>query len=88
MVRRPVGLGDCGQEESGYHGLGLIPVSFLTWDGITHLIMPATNLALFSTGLYQGDGNQASHWKDDVLTGSFIGIMDPTAGLGVSHCVL
>src|SRR5205085_1417521 len=24
-----------------------------------------------------GDGNQASHWKDDVLNGSFIGIMDP-----------
>jgi peptide/nickel transport system permease protein len=30
---------------------GLIPVSFLTWDGITHLIMPATNLALFNLAL-------------------------------------
>jgi hypothetical protein len=38
----------------------------------------ATNLALFSTGGFNGDGNQASHWKD----GLGIGIMDPTFGLG------
>ena len=25
-----------------------------------------------------GDGNQSSHWKDDDLTGEYIGIMDPT----------
>ncbi len=30
---------------------GLIPVSFLTWDGLSHLIMPATNLALFKLAL-------------------------------------
>ena len=30
---------------------GLIPVSFLSWDGLTHLIMPATNLALFKLAL-------------------------------------
>jgi hypothetical protein len=35
----------------------------------------ATNLALFSTGDFQGDGNQASHWKDN----QGIGIMDPTS---------
>jgi len=29
-----------------------------------------------------GDGNQASHWKDDALTGQYIGIMDPTARPG------
>jgi CSLREA domain-containing protein len=29
-----------------------------------------------------GDGQQASHWKDDALTGQYIGIMDPTAQLG------
>jgi hypothetical protein len=32
----------------------------------------------FSTGVNFGDGRQASHWKDDL----FIGLMDPTAGLG------
>jgi len=31
-----------------------------------------------STGVFGGDGRQASHWKDDVLTGAFIGVMDPT----------
>lgn len=30
-----------------------------------------------------GDGRQASHWKDDVITRSFIGIMDPTINFGV-----
>jgi peptide/nickel transport system permease protein len=30
---------------------GLIPVSFLSLDGIRHLIMPATNLALFNLAL-------------------------------------
>ncbi|WP_374585553.1 NF038122 family metalloprotease [Pseudoduganella sp.] len=32
----------------------------------------------FSTGTLFGDGRQASHWKDDL----FIGLMDPTAGMG------
>ena len=32
----------------------------------------------FSTGVNFGDGRQASHWKDNL----FIGLMDPTAGLG------
>jgi len=31
-----------------------------------------------STGRSFGDGRQASHWKDNNLTGSYIGIMDPT----------
>lgn len=33
---------------------------------------------LFSTGPYDGDGRQASHWKDDLS----LGIMDPTAAAG------
>lgn len=28
-----------------------VPVSFLTWDGLKHLILPATNLALFNIAL-------------------------------------
>lgn len=31
-----------------------------------------------STGVFSGDGRQASHWKDDALTGTFVGVMDPT----------
>lgn len=33
----------------------------------------------WSTGVYLGDGRQASHWKDNLQTGISIGIMDPTA---------
>jgi hypothetical protein len=38
----------------------------------------ATVGAGFSTGRYNGDGRQASHWKD----GLGLGILDPTAGKG------
>jgi hypothetical protein len=41
------------------------------------------NVYAFSTGYYKGDGRQASHWKDDDLTGTLIGIMDPTLAFGV-----
>jgi len=37
-----------------------------------------TPLALFSTGAVNGDGRQASHWKDNYG----FGIMDPTTGYG------
>jgi hypothetical protein len=38
-------------------------------------------LGLMSTGRLNGDGRQASHWKDDMLLGIAepLGIMDPTA---------
>jgi len=36
----------------------------------------------FSTGQANGDGRQASHWKDDELTGAWIGLADPTLGRG------
>lgn len=35
-----------------------------------------------STGVTNGDGRQASHWKDGDLLGPRIGIMDPTLGAG------
>lgn len=38
----------------------------------------------FSTGRFTGDGRQASHWKADELTGTNIGIMDPTLSNGVA----
>lgn len=34
-----------------------------------------------------GDGRQASHWKDDSLLGRYIGVMDPTIGLGEHHSI-
>jgi hypothetical protein len=38
-----------------------------------------------STGLSLGDGNQASHWKDDALTGAYVGMMDPTLSFGTTQ---
>ncbi|MFO1258786.1 MAG: NF038122 family metalloprotease [Gammaproteobacteria bacterium] len=37
-----------------------------------------TSTALFSTGSYNGDGRQASHWKDNLN----VGLLDPTLGYG------
>ena len=37
-----------------------------------------TSLGAFSTGRYNGDGQQASHWEDDLG----LGLMDPTASDG------
>jgi len=48
----------------------------------------ATNELALSTGgpagvsSGGGDGAQSSHWKEDALTGKFIGIMDPSIGPG------
>jgi hypothetical protein len=57
-----------------YSGTG---VRDLSYGGTKYFSLNGglTNLALFSTGDFQGDGNQASHWKD----GLGIGIMDPTS---------
>ncbi len=36
----------------------------------------------FSTGNYNGDGNQASHWKDNIPGFASLGMMDPTVAYG------
>ena len=49
------------------------------------------NAYSMATGQYRGDGNQASHWKDDgsgnggPLNASYVGIMDPTLPSGVKE---
>ena len=40
-----------------------------------------------STGAFTGDGRQASHFKDDSITGVHIGIMEPTLAAGVAFDV-
>jgi len=54
-------------------------------DGIFDQIYPADDSdaeILLSEGFFNGDGRQASHWKDNNLTGILIGIMDPTLANG------
>jgi hypothetical protein len=54
-------------------------------SGGTHVFFAGgTELAL-STGRIDhtgGDRNQASHWKDDAITGQTLGVMDPTLSEG------
>ena len=38
--------------------------------------------SLFSTGRANGDGQQASHWKDSAAGLPQLGILDPTSGRG------
>jgi len=45
----------------------------------------AANAWAMSTGVVSGDGRQASHWRDDGITGIRIGVMDPTLAAGASY---
>ena len=58
-------------------------------EAVTTDLVNAFNM---STGANLGDGNQASHWKDDhlvigdtVFLGPLIGIMDPTLPFGTTY---
>lgn len=55
--------------------------------GSTALFDELSMEALVSTGVASGDGRQASHWKDDSLTGNYLGIMDPTLAFGVTEAI-
>jgi hypothetical protein len=46
--------------------------------GATGVTSDTVTSPFMSTGLFSGDGRQASHWKDDTLIGFLIGVMDPT----------
>ncbi|HEX6098416.1 MAG TPA: NF038122 family metalloprotease [Thermoanaerobaculia bacterium] len=55
-------------------------------SGGTQVYFTGTSSLALSTGRPDGTGgdeNQASHWKDDALTGVRIGVMDPTLSKGV-----
>jgi len=62
--------------------------AYFSIDGGAHQLFGS---ALFSTGAYNGDGNQASHWKDnnDPATKCSVqlGIMDPTECYGQADYV-
>jgi hypothetical protein len=72
---------------------GEYPTSASQFSTLTRDMIPGdddlfsdTHLRLqFSTGAGHGDSRGASHWKDDVLTGNYIGIMDPSVVPGGSE---
>ena len=52
--------------------------------GAAAVFSDTVNTYRMSTGSTQGDGRQASHWRDDDLSGLVvIGVMDPTLAAGV-----
>lgn len=62
------------------------PGTFAAWGAFSRSVTYNTNDITddltteyrMSTGIHNGDGRQASHWKDNSLTGILIGVMDPT----------
>jgi hypothetical protein len=57
-------------------------------NDVSDFVLPTIGLSgtefRMSTGVTNGDGRQASHWKADELTsGNYIGMMDPTLSFGV-----
>lgn len=50
--------------------------------GVEAVFSDAISEQRLSTGAINGDGRAAGHWKDDALTGTFIGVMDPTVAAG------
>ena len=62
---------------------------YFSIDGGASPLTLGTGAGYFSTGTYNGDGRQASHWKDNTYAGGAdcsnptktpIGILDPTSG--------
>lgn len=61
----------------------------LSSGGDARFFAGGSELALSTGRMNQtgGDGQQASHWKDDELTGQHIGIMDPTLEHGARYTI-
>jgi len=59
----------------------LAPGVTAVFDQITPADGSAAETGL-SEGYFNGDGRQASHWKDNNITGVLIGMMDPTLNYG------
>lgn len=55
--------------------------------GVDSVLTDTLSAYALSTGTINGDGWQASHWKDDAFTGQLIGLMDPNLSLGTFRTV-
>jgi hypothetical protein len=76
-------------------GSGMSPTTFAEFTTTPRMLVPGVPSVLSdvshawetSTGQFTGDGRQASHWKDDSLSGALIGVMDPTLASAVSESI-
>ncbi len=55
--------------------------------GGSHLLDDLAMEYELSTGAFNGDGNQASHWRADEITSTTVGIMDPTISYGFAASI-
>ncbi len=77
---------DCFRLQPGRGAVGFTSASRVLTTGDLqgeHVFFEGVADVAMSTGVELGDGKQASHWKDDQLSGVFLGIMDPTLSPGV-----
>jgi len=77
---------DVFRQRSGQGAAGLAgsPRLMLTGDlEPEHVFFDGFGDLGLSTGVHRGDGRQASHWQADELTGTLIGVMDPTLSAGL-----
>jgi hypothetical protein len=69
----------------GISFLGFTAAQRVQLSGGDQVFFAGASTPALSTGKPDGtggDGRQASHWKDDALSGQYLGVMDPTLGLG------
>lgn len=55
--------------------------------GVESVLSDTLSAIALSTGSSTGDGWQASHWKDDGITGQLLGLMDPNLDTGTFRAV-
>ncbi|MDJ0689145.1 MAG: NF038122 family metalloprotease [Xenococcaceae cyanobacterium MO_188.B32] len=67
-----------GDDPIEYNGVIYNGNPYLSIDGGNTILTDGTLQALLSTGVFNGDGRQASHWKNDLG----IGIFNPTISPG------
>jgi uncharacterized protein (TIGR03437 family) len=58
------------------------PRALMAGGNQTYFIGDDLELSTATPAGTNGDGRQASHWKDDLLSGNYIGIMDPSGSNG------
>ncbi len=76
-------------------GSGMSPTTLAEFTSTPRMLVPGVPSVFsdvahaweMSTGQFTGDGRQASHWKDDSLTGALIGVMDPTLASAVTESI-
>ena len=74
--------GFAGYNPTGYADFRTMPRYIVNHPDIPAIFDDVDHEWRFSTGANTGDGDQASHWKADEVTGVYVGMLDPTLATG------